>query len=259
MTPVERPIPRLPLIDTRAYRSVPIRMSPDDDSDPLQALADVGIVSDAYYARNDGTNAPYGRRLPGAELTVRARRGVVQRLLRVNRRLSRMGVEVVVLDGFRPIECQRALWRHFVRLLKHSSPGLSAAEAEQRVLKYVADPRRFSADDSRTWPSHITGGAVDLTLRRRSGTAEQLFMGGVFDDPSRVSHTAFFERPHIRMSVSDQEARKNRRLLYWTMRAEGFANLPTEWWHYDWGTQLWAFVRGQEQGRPVAAMYRPVV
>jgi transposase InsO family protein len=24
------------------------------------------------------------------------------------------------------------------------------------------------------------------------------------------------------------------------MHAEGFASLPAEWWHYDWGDQLWS-------------------
>jgi D-alanyl-D-alanine dipeptidase len=25
----------------------------------------------------------------------------------------------------------------------------------------------------------------------------------------------------------------------------GFANTPTEWWHYSWGDQMWARLSGQ--------------
>jgi D-alanyl-D-alanine dipeptidase len=65
-------------------------------------------------------------------------------------------------------------------------------------------------------------------------------MGGVFDDPSDISHTAHFEDPAHDTSCSGREARRNRRLLFWAMHAEGFASLPAEWWHYDWGDQLWS-------------------
>ena len=45
--------------------------------------------------------------------------------------------------------------------------------------------------------------------------------------------------------MSDEEARTNRRLLYWVMTEAGFANNPTEWWHYSWGDQLWARLMGR--------------
>ena len=45
--------------------------------------------------------------------------------------------------------------------------------------------------------------------------------------------------------MSDEEARANRRILYWVMAEAGFANNPTEWWHYSWGDQMWAKLRGE--------------
>ncbi len=96
----------------------------------------------------------------------------------------------------------------------------------------------------------MTGGAVDTTLRLR-GSGEPLYMGGIFDDPSEVSHTACLERSLVTsknraeaLSVSDTAALHNRRLLYWSMTEAGFVNYPYEWWHFDLGTQLWVLDGG---------------
>lgn len=35
--------------------------------------------------------------------------------------------------------------------------------------------------------------------------------------------------------------RDNRRLLYKIMTEAGFTNLPSEWWHYDYGDRFWAY------------------
>ena len=37
---------------------------------------------------------------------------------------------------------------------------------------------------------------------------------------------------------------KNRRMLYNVMTAAGFTNLPSEWWHYDYGDNMWAQLTG---------------
>ena len=33
-------------------------------------------------------------------------------------------------------------------------------------------------------------------------------------------------------------------MLYNVMTAAGFANLPSEWWHYDYGDNMWAQLTG---------------
>ncbi len=92
-------------------------------------------------------------------------------------------------------------------------------------------------------------------------------MGGIFDDPSDISHMAFYEKllarfngKEDRMSLTDLEALRNRRLLYWTMREAGFANYAYEWWHFDWGTQLWVVdirSRSDVENAPTNAWYGP--
>jgi hypothetical protein len=45
---------------------------------------------------------------------------------------------------------------------------------------------------------------------------EALYFGGIFDDPSEVSYTAYYEQAILPVSsASHQEARRNRRVLYY--------------------------------------------
>lgn len=83
---------------------------------------------------------------------------------------------------------------------------------------------------------------MDVTLMCRH-TRQHLFMGGLFDDATEGAWTDAFER-HSVMSMSETEAQKNRRLLFWAMSEAGFVNNPTEWWHYSWGDQMWAKLTG---------------
>jgi len=75
-------------------------------------------------------------------------------------------------------------------------------------------------------------------------------MGGSFDEASNISSCSYYEKEITKLSVIPdgyKEAARNRRLLYWSMRDEGFANFHTEWWHYDWGTQMWVMNRGKDE------------
>jgi D-alanyl-D-alanine dipeptidase len=72
-------------------------------------------------------------------------------------------------------------------------------------------------------------------------------MGSIFDDDAEVSHTDYFEAPMGNsLSSSELEARGNRRLLYWAMKSVGFENYHYEWWHYDYGNQMWLMNRGDK-------------
>jgi D-alanyl-D-alanine dipeptidase len=255
----DTPIPASRTKATSAYRRIDF-MESAYAAEPLVPLQDYGMATDAYYARSDGLNPPYNRPIKTAEPAIRVRRSVAERLSTINKRLARSGLELLVLDGFRSLACQRELWYHFLRRIRRASVGATPESIESVAVKYIADPRGFKASDSKTWTSHITGGAVDLTLRRRAaGSREWLFMGGIFDDPSIVSHTAYFEKAGVKHpSDSFIEARKNRRILYWHLVEGEFVNLSTEWWHYDWGTQLWALQPSSLHPVKRQALYRPI-
>jgi zinc D-Ala-D-Ala dipeptidase len=54
-----------------------------------------------------------------------------------------------------------------------------------------------------------------------------------------ASHTAHFERLLNNGRIGEDDTRlRNRRLLYWAMRNQGFTNYSYEYWHFDYGDQV---------------------
>lgn len=88
-------------------------------------------------------------------------------------------------------------------------------------------------------PAHTTGGAIDLTLLDPEG--RELPMGCGFDAFTDKTCAAYFEAPEHVQGAEDEQVRENRRLLYYAMIDAGFTNLPSEWWHYDYGDRFWAY------------------
>jgi len=266
-----RPVPRPPgpssavPEDLAGGRAIPIAEDDPRGREPLVDIADFGLAGEAFYARTDGANAPYRRALDGAPARIRVRHGVAERLRAADARLSAGGLALFLLDGWRPLAVQHALWTFFLDRARAAGAPDEAA-ARQAARQYCGDPTDYAPDTPATWPSHLTGGAVDLTLARRApdGRIEPLFMGGIFDDPSPISHTAAFETAEAAeaqpdRSASAEAARANRRILYWTLREAGFTNLATEWWHYDFGDRLWSATLAAlgETVTPPAVLYGP--
>ncbi len=234
--------PAIPLIDNAPsalnYHHIPIDSKSKKAHEPLVDAGAFGIASSSYYARGDGLNAPYFRKFDSALSRVFVREGVARKLAQANKILKPKGVEILLLDGFRPIELQKELWDYFMQQARKSLTNPTEDACVQFAGRFCSDPRPFKKDDWRTWPTHTTGGAVDVTLREIA-TGKELNMGGTFDDASEVSRTDYYECNAVADATSAAEARRNRRLLYGAMTAVGFANYPYEWWHYDYGTQMW--------------------
>ncbi len=185
-------------------------------------------------------NPPYHHRIPGAIAGLYVRRSVATKLREINAALSVIGLEVYLFDAWRPQAVQRYFhdeW--FPEWLSGRRPGLAGAALQEEVEKYWAKP----SDGPGSPSPHSTGGAVDLTLIH-GGTHQPLYMGGIFDDVTSTAWTDALEQSEP-ASMSEEEARANRRLLYWVMTEAGFANNPTEWWHFSWGDQMWAKLNGQ--------------
>ncbi len=165
------------------------------------------------------------------------RLGVYRRLLAAARALP-AGLSLLVLDSWRPYSVQQYLYDTLYNAIENHWPRKTASELEQLTREFVSLPSTSPQAPS----PHLTGGSVDVTLLDKDGL--MLDMGTLFDEATPWSHTAAFEQ------VENPDAREktviaNRRLLYQAMTAAGFTNLPSEWWHYDFGNQLWAWYSGQ--------------
>ena len=125
---------------------------------------------------------------------------------------------------------------------RRQHPQAEEAELLTRTREFVSLPSRDPAAPS----PHLTGGAVDVTLCDDDGIP--LDMGTLFDEAVPASHTDHYE--HLDTSSTEhRHVRDNRRLLYHAMRQQGFTNLPSEWWHFDLGDQLWAHYGGHPHAR----------
>lgn len=135
-----------------------------------------------------------------------------------------------VFDAWRPQSVQKSLYNSFFKEIADKNSEWTISEVESETIKFVSKP----VYDDINPAVHSTGGAIDLTLAYKD-SGISLPMGTEFDDFSEMANTCYFE------DTNNEQIKYNRRLLYWTMINAGFTNLPTEWWHYDYGTRFWSY------------------
>jgi D-alanyl-D-alanine dipeptidase len=169
------------------------------------------------------------------------RSGVAERLQQAVSLLPE-SLGIVVLDAHRPLNVQAWLWNEMVTIVSREHPEWDEPAIKAHARRFVAYPELLP---NRPTP-HSTGGAVDITLFDIA-SGETLDMGSGFDEPVDASVCDYFERhPH-------PEFTDRRRLLFHVMTANGFANYPGEWWHFEFGTLRWAAATGAP-----AAVYNAV-
>ena len=173
-----------------------------------------------------------GRPLPGSSPVIRCRKTVFEMLEKAESILPE-GLRFLVLDAYRAVDVQQALWDHYRAIFAAEHPDASPEELDRITLFCVARPSR----DVLLPSLHNTGGAVDLTLIGADG--KMLDMGTDFDEFTPRAWTCWYEDGEEGSGV-DITVRDNRRILYNVMTSAGFTNLPSEWWHYDYGDEKWA-------------------
>lgn len=152
------------------------------------------------------------------------------------------GYKFRIWDAWRPFLLQKELYeRYSADIIKKFGLEIYPEEKKKEVIsKFVSVP----IEDIAVPPVHTTGGAIDVTLLGPDGN--ELDMGTAFDDFTEKTYTAYYE------NKDNNIIRDNRRLLYSVMTKAGFTNLPSEWWHYDYGDRFWAYYRKK------AAIYKGV-
>lgn len=164
------------------------------------------------------------------------RAGVAERLRAAAAALP-AGVELLVVEGYRPLPLQE---RHFAEHraeLAAREPGWDAARLRREASAYIAPP---------DVAPHCTGGAVDLTLCTAGGAPLDLGTA-VNASPLASGGRCATAAPGIGAA-----ARANRELLGAALGGAGLVNYPTEWWHWSYGERYWAHTGG------VPAVYGPV-
>lgn len=141
------------------------------------------------------------------------------------------GYKLRIWDAWRPFSLQEELFEKYsFQIIKQFCPKNATIEEQKSVIaKYVSIPEKSEKEP----PVHTTGGAVDVTLLK---DGREVPMGTAFDAFSEKTKTDYFEK-----IGEDILVRNNRRILYNAMISAGFTNLPSEWWHYDFGDKFWAY------------------
>ena len=146
------------------------------------------------------------------------------------------GYRFRILDTWRPLALQKELYEVYRQNIidTFNLSCLQKNEQDDFISRFIAIP----SENPEMPPAHTTGGAVDLTLIDEQGN--EFDMGTEFDDFSEKAETDYFEKQEF----DGTDVQKNRRILKKAMEDAGFTNLPSEWWHYDYGDENWAKAKG---------------
>ena len=225
----------MPILEPRPFSWKASRLVPIEEcGEPLvpASLVPEKILSRPQY---------FLHRIEGAVPECYVRKTVLARLLEAASLLP-SGYRFVLLDAWRPRQVQTTLFQKFRFELREKMPLLDDQEITTLATQFVSPPSLNPTSPS----PHVTGGAVDLTLVDETGCC--LPMGTAFDETKDRSLTNYFERKLAskeRLEGEEMEFLRNRRVLYGVMTRAGFTNYPEEWWHYEYGNQNWALLKGE--------------
>lgn len=156
------------------------------------------------------------------------RRRVAEMLCDANSRLPR-GYRLAIVEGWRPPYIQKRMYRFVWNRFADDHPDWSHMRLTRIVNRYTAPM------NDRVPPPHTTGGAVDLMLADESGRLQD------HNSPYEpFDHRSFsFDAP----GLSDA-ARRAREILAEALLPSGLTNYPSEYWHWSYGDQGWAYRGG---------------
>jgi D-alanyl-D-alanine dipeptidase len=165
------------------------------------------------------------------------RAGLANRLMAADLQLP-WGVQLRVVEGFRPVEQQRAIIASYAAQVRAHHPEADGAELARLTSRFVS-PVDVAP--------HVAGAAVDLTLVDACG--QELDLGTAIDaTPEDSDGRCYFAADGI-----GADARAHRELLANVLTGHGLVNYPTEWWHWSFGDRYWALMT-----RAPHALYGPV-
>lgn len=213
-----------------------IPLMPEYDWQDLQSIKVIDCAEDLHIISNSQkikTYPIYFHQKVSNSIDFCAARSSLIKKLHQAAHLLPQHLGIIVLDAWRPKAVQLELQRQVGDIIALQYPQLSLKERNELLLKFVAPA------DSNFISPHSTGGSIDVTLFDIE-TGNWINMGSGFDEPSERSYTSFYE------NHPNHPACNYRRLLFWAMINSGFSNLPSEWWHFDYGNQLWAHYSNQK-------------
>lgn len=195
------------------YEHIPV----EESNEPLVNLAQYRFKLEPAYYHAGLSDTP----------VMYLRMSVADRLEAVREKLAPLNFKI--WDGWRPREVQQRIYLNYWKELATDNPDWSEEQIRAQVGTFVT----IGTDPSRI-PLHATGGSVDLTLVNAYGV--ELDMGTGFDHFGPEAASLYYEQ-----NGRNQEAAcHNRRILREALANADFRCDDDEWWHFDYGNQIWA-------------------
>ncbi|MEU5898743.1 M15 family metallopeptidase [Streptomyces venezuelae] len=161
------------------------------------------------------------------------REGVLARLMHA-RSLLPAGIDLLFIEGYRPLSLQRRYFTEYRQELAVAQPEWTAQQLHQAASRYVSPP---------DIAPHSAGAAVDITLVDQDG--HELDLGArVNASPEESDDACFTHAPNLSKS-----ARHHRALLLDAMEGAGFTNYGTEFWHFSAADRYDALMRSEPYAR----------
>ncbi len=202
-----------------SYEHIPIQ----ECSEPLVLLNNFYFILEPVYYLKDLSNSP----------NVFLRKSVVEKLLEIQNQIQPFKLKI--WDGWRSRDIQNHIYQEFWQDIEKQHPEWDKVQIEQEVSKFVT-----LATCCERIPPHTTGGAVDLTLVDKEGN--ELDMGTPFDHFGPESAAFYYEENN----TLNKQVTINRKLLRDSMASSHFCIDLNEWWHFDYGNQMWAINTHQD-------------
>lgn len=165
------------------------------------------------------------------------RKGVAERLCEASAKLPK-GYKLAIIEGWRAPFIQKRMYESVYARFRERNPDWSDVKMRRVVNRFTAPIDRLSP------PPHTTGGAVDLLLAREDGSIPNHCAPY---EPSD-EHGFPFAAPNLREDVLEV-----RGILAEAITPTGLTNYPSEYWHWSYGDQGWAYRGGHPH-----ALYGPI-
>ena len=196
----------------------------------------------------ESLGAPYEGRSPFF-----LRKTVLEKLHKAQKKLDAItnGYRLKIFDAYRPLSVQKFMIDYDIKRMASEIFGSEFESLDTKQQNQVKDTvthfwSPISKNVALNPPPHSTGAALDLTIVDANGV--ELNMGTKIDELKEESSADYYKNSH-------KIYEKNRQLLVNVMSAAGFIQLPTEWWHFSYGDQIWAVDFASKHKTEINAQY----
>lgn len=205
-----------------AFEIIPI----EENKDPMVNLKHYPFVLAPMYYEWDLSDSP--------DLWVR--KTIADKLVQIQKdHLESLDRKFKIWDPWRSRIVQNNIYQKFWDELSEEHPEWDEERLIHEVGIFVT-----KADNPKRIPPHATGGSIDLTVVEADGS--EMDFGTVFDHFGPEAAIGYFEDNN-----ENNTARDNQRWLHEIMTENGFGVYEDEWWHFDFGNQLWALTTGKDK------------